>query len=278
MPITGVFFKNQILTSHGLGAFGDSALSDGILNGCEITTGSNSCTISSGHILAAGRVISVSGNVDVSLSHGGNYAALYVDISHSDSNPPTINFGMKYGGSISSVFSDSAYPSRQNDINRGATSYQTPIALFVLSGSSATLLERKIAMAKCMDLIWSNGSPEAAFPPQHINLSTGGVKRLLQYDALLFVCRMTADHDWRSSTLCPFNKFDDNNGYYLTQVIYDETLADDWDGWQACSRWINIKAASGYIDVWGGHCATANSTRWLNNYQVPMYIYGLKAR
>ena len=69
MAITGIIFDNQVPTAKGLrGAFA-SALTDGILGGCNITYSGSNITIAEGLVNVAGGVFRIVGSEIVTISN-----------------------------------------------------------------------------------------------------------------------------------------------------------------------------------------------------------------
>lgn len=142
MAITGIIFDNQIPTAKGLrGAF-KSALSDGIISGCNITYSDLNVTIGQGLINVAGGVFQVVGNEVIELSGSNTYARIKAKIDLSgdatESSFTQVSFVADYANSANGF---SALT--QQDINTGSgTIYEAEICVVSKTSSAVTGIVR----------------------------------------------------------------------------------------------------------------------------------------
>lgn len=135
--IKGVTFDMQSPTAKNHGALFAGLLTDGILNGCEITSAGKACYIGPGYIMIAGRLVQVSSTETVNIAATSGYAniVLNVDLSQEATRQ---SFGQAY---FSVVNSDSATDPAltQNDVNDNGLLYQILIAKYAANSNSITL-------------------------------------------------------------------------------------------------------------------------------------------
>lgn len=84
MAITGMTFDNQVPTAKGFRGTFMSALTDGIISGCEISYSGLAVTIGQGLINLAGGVFQISGSETVNLANSGAYARIKTKIDLSE--------------------------------------------------------------------------------------------------------------------------------------------------------------------------------------------------
>ena len=77
MAISGIIFDNQVPTAKGIRGALSSALTDGIVDGCEITYSGLNVSIGKGLIIVDGGLFSIAGSEVISLSgSSGSYARI----------------------------------------------------------------------------------------------------------------------------------------------------------------------------------------------------------
>lgn len=74
MAIKGITFNNQKVTATNHGAIFSAILGDGVINGCQLNYSGANLTISSGHIVMAGRLIQIVGGHTVPITATDGYA------------------------------------------------------------------------------------------------------------------------------------------------------------------------------------------------------------
>lgn len=153
--IKGLFFKNQLLGARGLGAFGAGALSDGILNGCEVTLSGGAATIAPGHIIIGGRVARISEAIEVG-TIGAAFSAIvaHIDLTATASKTTfsQVTLTMETGNTLASVMLGST-----NDVNLSDESYQAWLWVYDATGTEAAVQETyRYARGKGKHLLWQN--------------------------------------------------------------------------------------------------------------------------
>lgn len=146
MAITGIIFDNQVPTAKGLrGAF-KSALSDGIISGCDIsyTPSGTTVTIGPGLINVSGGVFAISGTEEISLSNSGSFARIKAKINLSEDATTTtfnqVSFSADYANTANG-FTDLI----QEDINTGTgteTIYEAEICVVSISNNAISGIVR----------------------------------------------------------------------------------------------------------------------------------------
>ena len=149
MAITGIIYDNQVPTAKGLrGAF-KSALSDGIVAGCDISTSGNTVTIGRGLINVAGGVFQISGTETINVSEATGFARIkaVADMTRTATEEAfnQVYFTVDYAA-LANGFSALT----QDDINAGeGTIYEAEICVVEIANSAITRVVRTaIAAAK----------------------------------------------------------------------------------------------------------------------------------
>lgn len=152
MSIKGIFFKNQLLGAQGLGAFGASSLTDGILTGCEVTISGGTATMAPGYIIAGGRVFRLTTATPVG-NIGSHFSAIvaHIDLTaaSSDTEFSQVTLSMETGSNLPAVMLGSS-----SDINNGGTSYQAWIWLYDAFGDVKETYRHAKSNGKT--LLWQN--------------------------------------------------------------------------------------------------------------------------
>lgn len=149
MAITGIIFDNQVPTAKGIrGAF-MSALTDGIVSGCNITTSGLVITVGSGLINAAGGVFQVSGSEEVILQNSGSFARVKAVIDLTE--PATTSEFSQVKFEVDYANTATGFPELiQDNINSGTgTTYEAEICVVAITnGSISSIVRTAIASAK----------------------------------------------------------------------------------------------------------------------------------
>lgn len=149
MAINGIVFDNQAPTAKGIRGGFASALSDGIVAGCEISYNGNIVSISRGILNVAGGLFSITGFENVSVNRTSGFARIkmVLDLSRTstESEFNQVYFEVDYASSAN------GFPSLvKNGVNIGdGTIYQAELCVVSLGSSGVTGIIRKaIASAK----------------------------------------------------------------------------------------------------------------------------------
>lgn len=206
MSINGIFFPGRVLTAKGLGAFGAGALSDGILEGCEVSVSGGSVSIGSGYIIIGGRVFGVTGSESGSVS--GAYTVLYAkaDTSKASSTSSFQQVTIAAASASSAAAAAaiirnaaSGYPA--GDLN-GASDAVRTCWLALIEGSSVIAVNSACA-GRGMVKIWENASPTSAFAADAVLT----IPAAAAFNAFCIVCRTTSGSSFtgRSAFICPID-------------------------------------------------------------------------
>jgi hypothetical protein len=130
--LTPVTFENQHITPSDDGAAWASAISDGILTGCEITKSGASLSIAAGKIVACGRVCRANTLQTVQVTGSSGYARLVLTIDKSKPVEQQVAIDVQYANTIESF---SALT--KQDVNNDGTIYQMALCFVDLSGSGS---------------------------------------------------------------------------------------------------------------------------------------------
>ncbi len=172
--INGLFYDRQILTADGLGAFGASSLSDGILTGLDGSMNSNVLTVGNGWVIICGRPVYIEGRTFTITPTAGTtmYYMLKIaaDLNEAatESTFEQVSLSMVSGSSLSSLLTSNvasgSYISNgsrvyTNDLNNsGMTASNWLILLKSTSGAAPTIEAYNRAVAKSMVQLWENTS------------------------------------------------------------------------------------------------------------------------
>lgn len=266
MNINGLFFPFRILTPNGLGAFGQGALSDGIIEGGAVTVSGGTATIANAWLIAGGRPISIgSGSFSVS---GGNYTVIYAKVDTSKISTETTFTQAEIGTvSVSDLASalaimngsNASYP--QGTINMSGGVYVAWLALISYTGGSgAVMAVNRARAAKAGQMIWENAAPGSAFAAQTLTLpQTAG------YNSFLVVCRRNTTSELQTSMLCPVPGTSETSFAISSSEVGSSTTHRQ--------RNVYITRSAGTVRFSAGWMSGSNSD---NNYVlVPLAIYGV---
>lgn len=286
--INGIFFENQILTAKGLGAFGNSALSDGILTGCKASVGSNAVTIGEGYIIICGRVIRIPQTTFTIPSSSGGATVYHAIVATVDTTATSdessfeqVSLSVSSGNSeVMSPLSNihSGYDSTNQftyDINMSGNTASMWLVLVSVNSTTPTVIAYNYAIANSMDLLWTNPSPNSSFEG---NAFATKFPTLNKYDAVLITFKSynesVSDSNARSSMICPFTRGVSSTFYYnLNQA----TLGSASSSFPVTVRQRNvyITPASGTITFSNGWRSGATSSS--NAVLIPLTIHGMRA-
>lgn len=151
--IRGLFFKDQLLGARGLGAFGASALSDGILDGCTVTISSGTVSISPGHVILGGRVFRIANTIEVG-SVGAAYTSIVatVDLTQTATKNnfnQVLPLSLAKNATLANVLSGDS-----NDINLSGTTHSA--WLWVHDATDGIPDTYRYAKGKSKELLWQN--------------------------------------------------------------------------------------------------------------------------
>ena len=281
--INGIFFENQILTAKGLGAFGNSALSDGVLTGCKASISGTSVTIEEGYIIICGRVVKIP-QQSFTLASSSTYAysavIATVDTTAASGETTFEQVSLSVSNGTTDVMSPianvhSGYDSVNQftyDINMSGSTASTWIAIFRVDSRQSSVVAYNYAIANSMDLLWKNPSPTSGFDG-----STFATKfpTLSKYDAVLITYRRTNESSnygyYRSSLICPFG---DSGNYTYTLA---NTSLDGTSNYTIVvrERDVTINPSTGTITFTTGWRSGGSSGS--TGTIIPLEIYGLRA-
>ena len=151
MAISGIVFDNQVPTAKAFRGTFKSALSDGIISGCNITASQLTVSIGGGLINVAGGIFQVVGSESIVLTASGAYARIkaVIDLSQEASTTSfnQVHFGVDYASNPTGFAS-----LVQEDINTGAgTTYEAEICVVSIANQAVSGLVRSAtAEAKLM--------------------------------------------------------------------------------------------------------------------------------
>lgn len=149
MAINGIVFDNQAPTAKGMRGGFASALTDGIVAGCELSYSGTTLSIGSGLLNIGGGIVSINGAENVSVTNTSGYARIrmIVDLSRAATTETfeQVYFDADYA-STTNGFSSLI----QNGINIGdGTIYQAEMCVVSLGSNGITGIVRKaVASAK----------------------------------------------------------------------------------------------------------------------------------
>lgn len=269
MPIEGIFFENQILTAQGLGAFGDAALSDGILTGFYPIGGtSQTLTVPEGYMAIRGRVFKVP-QTTLRITTGSSsvaYTSIIVTVDTTQGSTEEsfnqVSMAVSQGSSIAAVTATTT-----SDINMTGTSASAVLAIINTSTSSPTVLGYNRAVGKSLRQIWTSENSAQA-----MSATTLSIPNLCAYDAALVVFRRAVDSSWFMSMICPYEKGVDSDYSYSLSAPYISTGLYNYTH-QRLVTFNGAKGTAVFTNGWyaGGGTAGANSS----NVCIPHAIYGM---
>jgi len=267
MPIEGIFFENQILTAQGLGAFGDAALSDGILTGFyPIGSTSQSLTVPEGYMVIRGRVFKTP-QTTLRITTGSSsvaYTAIIVTVDTTQGSTEEsfnqVSMAVSQGSSIAAVTATTT-----SDINMTGTTASAVLAILNTSTSSPTVLGYNRSVGKSMRQLWSRES--AAMDEQTVAIPT-----LCAYDALLIVYKRTTGDSWHMSQICTYEKgVNKNYTYSLSASYINSTMYNCVN-----QRLATINGANGTVAFSNGWYAIGGSAGKTDSTSIiPVAIYGM---
>ena len=147
MAIKGIIFDNQPPTAKGLRGGFHSALSDGIIDGCNITASGSNVTITSGLMNVAGGIFAITGTQTIAIERNTGYARIkaVLDLSKTATTEQfgQVYFAVDYANALT-TFTNLV----QQDVNTGSgTLYEAEICTIALGSSGATGVARKYIAA-----------------------------------------------------------------------------------------------------------------------------------
>lgn len=270
MPIEGIFFENQILTAQGLGAFGDAALSDGILTGFyPIGSTSQSLTVPEGYMVIRGRVFKVP-ETTLRITTGSSsvaYTAIIVTVDTTQGSTEEsfnqVSMAVSQGSSIAAVTA-----TMTSDINMTGTTASAVLAILNTSTSSPTVLGYNRSVGKSLRQLWTRDSTQPMSP----NGDTVTIPTLCAYDAALVVFRRGTTSLWFMSMICPYEKGVDSDYTYSLSAPYVSTSFYNYTN----QRLVTFNGAKGTVTFSKGWYAGGSSVGdESQNTCIPHAIYGM---
>lgn len=149
MAINGILFDNQSPTAKGLRGGFHSALSDGILEGCNISYSGGTLTIGSGLVHAAGGIFSIAGGETIAISGTSGYERIIINIDLSQTSTAETFNQVSITHDHATATNTFTNLTKQNINAGGGTIYQAELCVVSLGGNGITGVVRKaIASAK----------------------------------------------------------------------------------------------------------------------------------
>lgn len=282
--IDGIFFENQILTAKGLGAFGNSAVSDGILTGCKISASGLNITISEGYIMICGRVAKIPQTnfvLNSSTAGSGRFDAIVATVdtnatSSEDSfNQVTLS---KVEGSttplspIGSLYS--GYDPEHEftyDINMSGQTASVWLVICNAFRSSCSVAMYNYANSMAMDLLWKNAAPTSYMTSETKTLS---IPVLNYYDGLLIAYRENTSNNNRETKICLYDRGSSNS---FTYELVSMKLGDSWYT-EVRQRNVTITPSTGAVVFSAGWYKQSSEYYGTSEGSlIPTEIYGLRA-
>lgn len=273
MPeLKGLWFAERPVSSKGNGAFGRKLLSDGAIQGCELTTSGTIAKIAPGFLILAGRLSFVETEQEFNFAGQSQpYARIIgkVDLNQPSSEAECLQatFDVQYASSESG-FSELTV----EDINMNGSIYESVIAVFQLSSGTIQSVVKSNFVSELngvtSKLLWENASPASAFAEQTITVD-------LNYDFIGIVFNgennyilpqlyiLEPDPSMYPTTGQYFNAVIDlYSSSGPTKIVYNERA---------------IKPTSTGVHFYGGFSVQQNFVIIANNFAMrPFKIFGIK--
>lgn len=169
--VKGLNFKDQLLGARGFGAFASTSLSDGILNGCEVTVSGGVATIGAGHFVVGGRLVRISSPVQVG-AVGAAFSRIVatVDLTRVSTKEEfdQVQLTIETASTLAALMTDDS-----NDVNLSATTHSAWLWVYEATGAATMSYYQEsyhYACANSKQLIWKNPNPLAGFSAQGLRL------------------------------------------------------------------------------------------------------------
>ena len=285
--VKGLFFKDQRLGARGLGAFGAAALSDGILNGCEVTISGGVATIGPGHIIIGGRVARISAPVQVG-SVGAAFSRIVatVDLTRVSTKADfdQVRLSIETASTLAALMTGDT-----NDINLAGSTHKTWLWVYEATGTASLAVYQEsyhYARARSKQLLWRNPSPSSGFAAQTLILPAMDGYRSFEIvfantttiDCNFITHRITVPDD----SLLRTNADSSSPLYGKKYTSFDATSIYTNSSWTfvVCERGVYvypdahaIAFGKGYWDY--PHANSSSYRGSTNNYLIPVEIYGM---
>ena len=144
MAIKGVIYSNQAVSAAEHALLFRKFISDGILYGCGISYRFNTCTISSGAFVLAGRLTEIQGSEDVVVEGTSGYARIKGVIDLTQKAEKKI-FQQFYFDVDYAQTADGFTALVQEDVNNNGQRYEVEWAVLTLSASGISSIVRSIS-------------------------------------------------------------------------------------------------------------------------------------
>lgn len=280
--IKGLFFKDQLLGARGLGAFGAAALSDGILNGCEVTISGSTATISPGHIIIGGRVIRIANAIEVG-SIGAAFTSITATVDLTKTSTKSlfqqVTLGIVTGDTLDDVLTEDT-----NDINLSATTHTSWLWAHDATGAMEDSYHYAASQGK--QLLWQNlTSGGASAVGDGFAAQALVIPRLNEFSSIevLFRAEVDAVTSATYSCIIPDTVFleTESSGtfagkkylYWLPSIV---RLSSGMR--MIYERGLRIFPTENTIDITTGWRSRGDgySTGSSANYMIPVEIYGVR--
>lgn len=281
--IKGLFFKDQLLGARGLGAFGASALTDGILDGCEVTISNGTATIAPGHIIVGGRVIRIANSIEVG-SIGAAYTSIVatVDLTQQSTRNTfdQVSLALVKNASLTNVLTADT-----EDINLSGTTHSAWLWVHDATGDVDDTY--RYARSRGKQLLWRNENAGGttgvsdSFAAQSIVIPGLSGFRTLE-------ATFRNDLDYTNTSTHVFNIPDTsflitdssasafNGEKYVNWLVDRAVLASASPYLYVYERLVRIFPEIDTLDIGGGYRGRLNYSPTANNkYMIPMEIYGV---
>lgn len=269
--IEGIFFENQILTAKGLGAFGNGALSDGVLTGCEVSTNGLVLTIGTGYIVVGGRVAYLSQPHEFTLSSGSGNGTSNLIVATVDTTALSVedtfsqvSLSLVSGTNVSGVFGN--IPSSGN-INMLGTSASTWLVYATTTHSSSIgTLYRNAATSNALFKIYTNSGT-------NFDAQTLTIPAIREFDAILVSSWVNNEDMHRTTHICSYDRTSSGTYIYpLTSTVLSGTS----NSIVVRHRRLDIVPADGTLTFYTGYVST--TTTGNSGIMVPKDIYGIRGK
>ena len=273
MSVTGLFFPEQILTPQGLGAFGAGAVSDGVLDGCDITASGSSASMAAGWISCGGRVFNTTAE---SFALSGAYSVIYAKVDTSQASTETefaqATVGVESAADAAAAVAiiagtNASFP--QDDINLAGT--VKTVWLAVVENATGTVTVNRCTARRGMVKLWENAAPAETFPEQTLTLPA-----IAGFNAFLITTRRNTQSveaaAFENSFLCVVRST--GQGFTLSEFV----IADTANGNNTTLRQRNVRIdrAAGTMLITAAWTKTWSQSGYsvANGSLIPTAIYG----
>lgn len=146
--LKGIVFDNQTMTPKAFARALEMCLTDGVLQGCAVTSSGTNVTVGAGYLMVKGRIIQVTtaATEATSPTYANGYGRLKLSLDLSQTSSSTINHQAAI--SVEYASSEDGFSAlTQNDINGSGTLYEVALAVFKYSSSVISQLTQLLGVA-----------------------------------------------------------------------------------------------------------------------------------